>query len=261
MGHCVPGVCVCVCLCVCVCVCVCMYVCVCICAFVLVCVWVCACVCVSVLVCVCVCVGTCVCTYACVSVCVCFSLSLELSLSLSLSLSLFPFPSLSSFLFLPLFFAFFLSLSLSLLLSLSLSLSFSHTWGCACATTWDSLHLYMWHVSFICVTYLIHICDKTCKTEKKNVFWRIKNGFCHCAAVLPTQVPKSCTALDLSLLYILTLGTYSKFARKNNFLALGVCFPQLCSSAGRRFAASRSRVQNYRRIVWFPRQKFRWNTL
>ena len=47
--------------------------------------------------------------------------------------------------------------------------------------------------------------------------------FCHCAAVLQTQVPKLCTDLDLSLLYILIFGTYSKFARKNNFLALGVC--------------------------------------
>jgi len=51
-------------------------------------------------------------------------------------------------------------------------------------------------------------------------------GFCHCAAVLLSQVPKKCTDLDVSLLYILTSGTYSKFARKNNFLALGVCFPQ-----------------------------------
>jgi len=59
------------------------------------------------------------------------------------------------------------------------------------------------------------------------------------------------------LLYILTVGRHSKFARKNNFLALGVCFPQSCSSAGRRFAASRSRVQNYRRIVSFPQQKIR----
>jgi len=32
----------------------------------------------------------------------------------------------------------------------------------------------------------------------------------HCAAVLQTQVPKLCTDLDLSLLYILILGTYSK---------------------------------------------------
>jgi len=93
------------------------------------------------------------------------------------------------------------------------------------------------------------------KIRGKNVFWRIKNGFCHYATVLQTQVPKLCTALDL------ILGTCRKFARKNNFLSLGVCFPQPCSSAGRRFAASRSRLQNYRRIVWFPQQKIRWNTL
>jgi len=39
------------------------------------------------------------------------------------------------------------------------------------------------------------------------------------------QVPKLCIDLDLSLLYILILGTYSKFARKINFLALGVYCP------------------------------------
>ena len=86
-------------------------------------------------------------------------------------------------------------------------------------------------------------------------------GFCHCAAVLQKQVPKLCTDLDLGLLYILILGTYNKFAHTNNFLSLGVCFPQSCSSASRRFAASRSRVQNYRRIVSFPQNKFRWNAL
>jgi len=52
-----------------------------------------------------------------------------------------------------------------------------------------------------------------------------KIGFCHCASVLQAQVPKLCTDLDLGLLYILILGTYSKFARKINFLALGVYCP------------------------------------
>ena len=80
------------------------------------------------------------------------------------------------------------------------------------------------------------------KSGKKTSFDVGKIGFCRCAAVLPTQVPKLCSALDLSLFYILILGTYSKFARENNFLALGVGFPQPCSSAGRRFAASRSRL-------------------
>jgi len=43
-----------------------------------------------------------------------------------------------------------------------------------------------------------------------------------CALVFQAQVQKLGTDLDLSLLYILILGTYSKFARKINFLALGV---------------------------------------
>ena len=63
--------------------------------------------------------------------------------------------------------------------------------------------------------------------RKKTCFDAGKIGFCHCAADLQTQVPKLCTDPDLGLLYILISGTCSKFARKNNFLALGVCFPSL----------------------------------
>jgi len=48
-------------------------------------------------------------------------------------------------------------------------------------------------------------------------------------------------------------------------LALGVCFPQTCSSAGRMFAstASRSRLHYYWWIVSesFPQQRIRWNAL
>jgi len=65
-----------------------------------------------------------------------------------------------------------------------------------------------------------------------------------------------CTDLDLSLLYILILGTYSKFARKNNFLALGVCFPQPCSSTGRMFAASRSRFSTTDESFRFHNKNF-----
>ena len=50
---------------------------------------------------------------------------------------------------------------------------------------------------------------------RQNTFF---SGFCHRAFVLQAQVPKLCTDLDLSLLYTLILGTYSKFARKLNFL-------------------------------------------
>jgi len=70
---------------------------------------------------------------------------------------------------------------------------------------------------------------------RRNTFFsRSRN----CAAVLQMKVPKLCTDLDLKLLYILILGTCSKFARKNNFQALGVCFLQPCSSTGRRFAVT-----------------------
>jgi len=62
------------------------------------------------------------------------------------------------------------------------------------------------------------------------------------------QVPKLCTELDSAVLYILILGTCSKFARQNMMLALGVSFPQTCLSAGRRFAASRSRLHYYHQV-------------
>ena len=81
--------------------------------------------------------------------------------------------------------------------------------------------------------------------KKKRVSPAGKIRIWHCAAVLFSQVPKKCTHLHLSLLYISIFRTSSRFARENDFQALGVCFPQPCSSAGRRFAATRSLLQNY----------------
>jgi len=66
---------------------------------------------------------------------------------------------------------------------------------------------------------------RDCNIRKKTCFDAGKIAFCHCALVLQAQVPKLCTDLDLSLLYILILETYSKFACKINFLALGVYCP------------------------------------
>jgi len=80
-------------------------------------------------------------------------------------------------------------------------------------------------------------------SENKRVSPAEKIGIWHCAAGLFSQVPKKCTDPDVCLLYILKLGTYSKFTRKNYFLALSICFLQPCWSAGRRFAASRSGLQ------------------
>jgi len=70
-------------------------------------------------------------------------------------------------------------------------------------------------------------------------------GSRHCAAAFFLKVPKVCTDLDRSLLYIWILKTDTKFVWKNKMLAIGVCFPQTCSSAGRRFAASKSRLHHY----------------
>jgi len=39
-------------------------------------------------------------------------------------------------------------------------------------------------------------------------------------------------------------------------LVLVSSYPQPCSRAGRRFAASRSCLQNYQRIISFPQQNF-----
>ena len=90
-------------------------------------------------------------------------------------------------------------------------------------------------------------CIPTVQRGKKirfQVFLRAKHVFFRKSPLRSSFlfVPQTCTDLDFSLLYILTVGTYSKFARENNFPALGVCsgFPQPCSSAGRRFSASRS---------------------
>jgi len=62
-------------------------------------------------------------------------------------------------------------------------------------------------------------------SEKKSCFHAGKIGIWHCAAVSRTQVPKFGTDLHLTLIYILILGAYSRFARKIDFLALGVYCP------------------------------------
>jgi len=80
-------------------------------------------------------------------------------------------------------------------------------------------------------------------------------------AVLHTQVPTKCTALDFALQYILIVGTQGKFAMKNSFEALGVCFPQTCSSTGSMFAASTSRSNHHRPIGSLPQRWIRFKAL
>ena len=81
--------------------------------------------------------------------------------------------------------------------------------------------------------------DKSCGQTRLKVESR------NCAATFSLQVPKSCTNLDPTILYISMYGTYSKFVRKDKMLALGVCLPRPSPSARRRFAESRSRLNYY----------------
>jgi len=74
-------------------------------------------------------------------------------------------------------------------------------------------------------------------------------GSRHCTAAFFLEVPKSCTDIDTSLLYILILETYSKLIRKNKMLTLGVCFPQ--PSPSRALAAGTLRRDH----VWIPADK------
>jgi len=90
------------------------------------------------------------------------------------------------------------------------------------------IYIYVYYINVYTIIYMyIYVYIRLPK--KKTCFDAGKIGFCHCAAVLHTQVLKLCTDLDLSLLYILISGTYIKFARKNDFPLLSVCFPQPCS--------------------------------
>jgi len=76
----------------------------------------------------------------------------------------------------------------------------------------------------------------------KNVLGRrIRSKLALCSHIIFAS-PKSCTDLDLTFLYISILRAYTNFVRKNKMLALGVCFPQPCSSAGRRFEVARLAV-------------------
>ena len=77
------------------------------------------------------------------------------------------------------------------------------------------------------------------KSDFSCVETRFFPGFCHRAFVLQAQVLKLCTDLDLSLLYILISGTYSKFARKIDFLALG----DYCPAGQSAFCRSRPQLK------------------
>ena len=63
--------------------------------------------------------------------------------------------------------------------------------------------------------------------KKKTCFDTGKIGFCHCTSVLQAQVPKLCTDLDLSLLYILIFGTHTNSHAKLIFQRSAFTVPQV----------------------------------
>jgi len=85
-----------------------------------------------------------------------------------------------------------------------------------------------------------HVLNSEVGTAQPNSFRKYLRK-CVCVSVC---VSEKCTDLDLKLLYVWTLGTYTKFAWNNNMVPLGVGFPQACWSAGCTFAASRWRVDS-----------------
>ena len=91
----------------------------------------------------------------------------------------------------------------------------------------------------------------------KNVFGRKISRKSAVRSYIFLRIPKLCTDLNLSLLYIFDSQNMYQIRKKYKMPALGVCLPRPCSSAGRRFAASTSRLQYYQKIVSFPRQKNR----
>jgi len=68
-------------------------------------------------------------------------------------------------------------------------------------------------------------------SEKKEVATQEKSDFVMVLRFSKGKFRSCGQTLDLSILYILVTGTYSKSGRKINFLALGVYFPHPYSSA------------------------------
>jgi len=87
---------------------------------------------------------------------------------------------------------------------------------------------------------------------RSNTFLNQKSALCVRILFTSTEVmnrPRS----DFSTIDI--VNTY-QFRTEKKMLALGVCFPQPCSSAGRRFASSRSRLNYFEPLRSFYKDEF-----
>jgi len=112
---------------------------------------------------------------------------------------------------------------------------------CACVIVKKKERVCVWERGCVseseCDSACVFVC--VCACDFKKCLAAKIVGSRHWAAAFVLQVPKSCTDLDYTLLYIL----------------------QPCSSAGRRLAVARSRLGWYRKISFVPQKRIRWNAL
>jgi hypothetical protein len=95
-----------------------------------------------------------------------------------------------------------------------------------CRGDWDLSLCTFWvpvHFLSICIKRTTTQCQTSIISAGETRFFFRKSPL---RSGSPYASTKKWWDLNLSLLYLLILGTYGKFARRNNFLALGVCFPQ-----------------------------------
>jgi len=145
-----------------------------------------------------------------------------------------------------------------------------HAYGLSCIQV-HSCHTWEWAMACIWMHRVTPTPDPKCikveldisRTNADSLCGQIRFyiGVCRCTVAFVLQGPTLCTDPNATVIYILIWRTYCTFVWENKMLALGVCFPQPCSSAGRTFPAYRSRLGYYQPIGSFLQERIRKNAL
>jgi len=99
---------------------------------------------------------------------------------------------------------------------------------------------------------------------RPNMFLKRKSALYGCILFTSTKVmhrPRSVFTLHIGIKNTYKICMPNSFFKKNKLLPLDVCFLQPFSRAGRRLAASRSRLNDYEQLRWFPQRRIQSNTL
>ena len=128
----------------------------------------------------------------------------------------------------------------------------------------DMTYSYMWRDSFICVTWLIQMCDMTHSDVWHDSLTCVTCFLDTCDMTQSHVWHDSFTYVDSSLHF--GSRTYTRFIWSKKFFRLVFAsavllerWPQPGSTAGRRFAASRSRVHYFWPIISCTKQRIQWN--